>query len=175
MQVKNTIDDIEFLAPVVVYALLTWLWFDLNNSNALPIIGHTDLVRGWCNGNADKFKLLIDLIYFAISVTAMAVATEVIVSKIELPFFGFKKDCGVGAAFGVNLVVFLYEFHVLEFRLKLIGLSIALIILFFVAMAIYMKVMEYLRPILKITDAVETIGDITNATNTDTSDRDDKK
>lgn len=170
MKKNESLEKISEIISIAIYAILTWFWFDMNNSDSLPIIGHTELVHGWVNSNADKFKLITDLIYFAISVATMAVATEIIVSQVKLPFFNFKEDCGMVAAVCVNFVVFLYEFHILEFRLKLIGLTIGLIIFFFIATAIYMKIMEILKPILKITDVAETISDVTNIT-----DHDDKK
>ena len=170
MQVKNTIGDIELFAPVVLYAILTWFWFYLNDSNSLPIIGHTELVRGAINSHADKTRLFFEMVYFALSVAIMTVATEVILSQVKLPFIKFDEGCGIFAATLVNFVVLVYEFFALEFYLRLIGLTLSLIFFFVVGMVIASKILEILRPLLKIADVAETISDITN-----TTDHDDKK
>ena len=33
MQENENIKLIKMLVPIAIYAILTWLWFDLNNSN----------------------------------------------------------------------------------------------------------------------------------------------
>ena len=152
MKENENVHNFKMLVAVVIYAILTWVWFQLNSNNDLPLIGHTSLVHGWVNENASKIGLLIDLIYFSISVAVMIVVTEIILSKIEMPLFKFEKDSGTVAAVFVNFIVFLYEFHILEFRFKLIGLTIALVIFFSIGIGIADKILEILRPVLKITD-----------------------
>ena len=154
-------ENMRFAITIVIYSLLTRVWFDLNNNDLLPFIGHTNLVNWWINEYASKTKLLFDLIYFSISTATIIVVTSIILSKVELPFILHFKDADVyGVSSLVNLVVLLYEFHVLEFRFKLIGLTIALIIFFFIAYFIAEKVLSIVKPILGIIDAAETINDI---------------
>ena len=160
---NESLEKITGLVVLVIYAALTWFWFYLNNSNSLPLIGHTELVRGWIYPGADKVKLFFDLVYFALSVAVFIIATEVILSEISIPFLEFKKDSSFEAAMGVNFIVLLYEFHILEFRLKLIGLTIGLIIFFVIGLFIAEKVLEILRPILGIMDAAENIADAIDA------------
>ena len=167
MQENEDVKNAKLLAGVVIYAVLTWLWFQLNNANDLPLVGHTDLVNGWINEHASKIGLLIDLIYFALSVAIMVVATQIILEKIAPPLVKIDKDSGFVAAIFVNFIVLVYEFFHLEFRLKLIGLTIGLFIFFVIGTAIADKILEILRPILKLTDAVETINDITNINDRD--------
>ena len=143
----------------MLYAILTWFWFQLNNSNDLPIIGHTDLVNGWINEYASKTKLLFDLIYFAISVAVISVATDLILSQISIPFLKFKIGHGITSTTFVYFVILLYEFHVLEFRIRLLGLLLAVIVFLVIDMMIYVKILEILIPILKITNIAETISD----------------
>ena len=160
MQKNEDIENIKGLIAVAICAILTWIWFDLNNSNDLPLIGHTSLVNGWINEYASKLKLLFDLIYFSVSIAIIIVLTDIALAKIELPFFGFSKDSCFSASIIVNLIVFIYEFHILEFKLKLIGLTIALIIFYIIGTAIAGKLLEIVRPILGIIDAVDTINEI---------------
>ena len=148
---------------VVIYAVLTWIWFDLNNSYSLPIIGHTELVYGWVVEDANKVKLLFDLIYFSLSVATLIVLTEVII--IQIPLIKFVKDSGLVASITVNFFLLFYQFHVLEFRFQLIGLTIALIIFYLIGIFISEKVLSVLRPafgIMDIGDSIENINDINN-------------
>ena len=160
MQENEDIKNIKGLIAIAICAILTWIWFDLNNSNDLPLIGHTNLVNGWINEYASKSKLLFDLVYFSVSIAIIIVLTDIALAKIELPFFGFSKDSCFSASIIVNLIVFIYEFHILEFKLKLIGLTIALIIFYIIGTAIAGKLLEIVRPILEIVDAVDTINEI---------------
>ena len=160
MQENENIKNIKELIAVAICAILTWIWFDLNNSNDLPLIGHTSLVNGWVNEYASKSKLIFDLVYFSFSIAIIIVLTDIALAKIELPFFGFSKDSCFSASIIVNFIVFLYEFHILEFKLKLIGLSIGLIIFYMIGMFIAIKLLEIVRPILGIIDAVDTINEI---------------
>ncbi|MBR1858044.1 MAG: hypothetical protein IJ797_00915 [Selenomonadaceae bacterium] len=59
MQENENIKLIKMLVLIAIYAVLTWLWFDLKNSNDLPLIGHTDLVNGWVNEHASKVKFFL--------------------------------------------------------------------------------------------------------------------
>ena len=110
------------------------------------------------------------MVYFALSVAIMTVATEVILSQVNLPFIKFDEGCGTFAATLVNFVVLVYEFFALEFYLRLIGLTLSLFFFFVVGIVIASKILEKLRPILKIADVAETISDVAN-----TTDHDDKK
>ena len=55
----------------------------------------------------------------------------------------------------------------MEFRFKLIGLTIALVIFFSIGIGIADKILEILRPVLKITDIAETVNDVTNISDHD--------
>ena len=160
MQENENIKNIKELIAVAICAILTWIWFDLNNSNDLPLIGHTSLVKGWVNAYASKSKLLFDLIYFSVSTAIIIVLTDIALAKIELPFFGFSKDSCFTASVAVNILVFLYEFHILEFKLKLIGLTIVLVIFYMIGILIAEKLLEIIRPILGIMDIADTINEI---------------
>lgn len=153
---KENIENLKISLAVIVYSVLTWIWFDLNNSNSLPIIGHTELVYGWCQSEADKLALLFDLIYFALSVAVCIVITDIVLNKV--PLTNFNDEAGAASSL-VNFVVLLYEFHVLEFRLKLIGLLIGLIIFYFIGFALALKILETLRPLLGIIDLADNISD----------------
>ena len=160
MSKNEDIENIKGLIAIAICAILTWIWFDLNNSNELPLIGHTNLVNGWVNEYASKSKLFFDLIYFSVSTAIIIILTDIALAKIKLPFFGFSKDSCFSASIIVNLIVFIYEFHILEFKLKLIGLTIALIIFYIIGTAIAGKLLEIVRPILEIVDAVDTINEM---------------
>ena len=153
----ENIKNIKFVIAFIVYSALTWVWFEVNNSNSLPLIGHTELVYGWCESSADKMGLLFDLIYFALSVVACIVITDIILSKI--PLLNFNDDA-IYISAPVNLVVLLYEFHILDFRFKLIGLAIGLVIFYFIAIVLSGKILKILRPLLGIVDLASNISDI---------------
>ena len=153
----ENIKNIKFVIAFIVYSALTWVWFEVNNSNSLPLIGHTELVYGWCESSADKMGLLFDLIYFALSVVACIVITDIILSKI--PLLNFNDDA-IYISAPVNLVVLLYEFHILDFRFKLIGLAIGLVIFYFIAIVLSVKILKILRPLLGIVDLASNISDI---------------
>ena len=38
-------ENMRFAITIVIYSLLTRVWFDLNNNDLLPFIGHTNLVN----------------------------------------------------------------------------------------------------------------------------------
>ena len=154
---KENVENIKFGMAFVVYSALTWIWFELNNSDSLPLIGHTELVYGWCESSASKMGLLFDLIYFALSVAVCIVVTDIILNKV--PLVGFNDEATAASA-PVYLVVLLYEFHVLEFRLKLIGLAIGLFIFYFIGVFLSEKILEILRPILGIIDLTDNLSDI---------------
>ena len=101
--------------------------------------------------------LLFDLIYFALSVAVCIVVTDIILNKV--PLVGFNDEA-TAASTPVCLVVLLYEFHVLEFRLKLIGLAIVLFIFYFIGVFLSGKILEILRPILGIIDLADNLSDI---------------
>ncbi len=167
MRDNEDVKNAKLSIAVVIYAILTWIWFQMNNSDELPLVGHTDLVNGWVNEYASKTGLLIDLIFFAFSVAILIVATQLIMEKFAPPLVNIDKDSGFVAAIFVNFVVLVYQFFNLKFKLKLIGLTIALIIFFVVGMAIAEKLLGILRPILNAADAVETISDATNVNDRD--------
>lgn len=165
---REILEKLKDYTAVIIYAILTWFWFDLNNSNSLPFIGHTNLVRGWCYPDASKLGLLVDLIYFSFSVAFCIVITDIVLNKIPfMSLIGSEIDreemvsatsaCGL-----VNFIVLLYEFHVLDFRIKLIGLTICLIIFFVIGLILAWKIMEKIRPILGIVDLAENINEINN-------------
>ena len=154
---KENVENIKLGVAFIVYSALTWIWFELNNSNSLPLIGHTELVYGWCESSASKMGLLFDLIYFALSVAVCIVVTDIILNKV--PLVGFNDEATAASA-PVYLVVLLYEFHVLEFRLKLIGLAIGLFIFYFIGVFLSEKILEILRPILGIIDLTDNLSDI---------------
>ena len=35
---KENVENIKFGMAFVVYSALTWIWFELNNSNSLPLM-----------------------------------------------------------------------------------------------------------------------------------------
>lgn len=154
---KENVENIKFCMAFIVYSALTWIWFELNNSDSLPLIGHTELVYGWCESSASKMGLLFDLIYFALSVAVCIVVTDIILNKV--PLIGFNDEATAASA-PVYFVVLLYEFHVLEFRLKLIGLAIGLFIFYFIGVFLSEKILEILRPLLGIVDLADSISDI---------------
>lgn len=154
---KENVENIKLGMAFIVYSALTWIWFELNNSNSLPLIGHTELVYGWCESSASKMGLLFDLIYFALSVAVCIVVTDIILNKV--PLIGFNDEA-TGVSGLVYFVVLLYEFHVLEFRLKLIGLAIGLFIFYFIGMVLGEKILEILRPLLGIIDLTDNLSDI---------------
>lgn len=154
---KENVENIKLGMAFIVYSALTWIWFELNNSNSLPLIGHTELVYGWCESSASKMGLLFDLIYFALSVAVCIVVTDIILNKV--PLIGFNDEA-TGVSGLVYFVVLLYEFHVLEFRLKLIGLAIGLFIFYFIGVVLGEKILEILRPILGIIDLTDNLSDI---------------
>ena len=162
MSKNEDIENIKLIIPIIICALLTGAWFHMNDSNNLPLIGHTSLVFGWINENASKMKLLIDLIYFSISTAAIIVITDMVFSQLisEMKLLiKFDRDSCFTASVAVNILVFLYEFHVLEFRIKLIGLSIALIIFYAIGFGIAMKVLETFRPISEIVEKLNEINE----------------
>ena len=171
---REILDNAKYSVAIVIYAVLAWLWFDLNNSNSLPFIGHTDLVNGWCNPYASKLGLLADLIYFSFSLAFCIVATDIILNKIPIVNLIFTDEERSQAQYGmqlvsastacaaVNIIIFLYEFHVLDFRFKLIGLTIALIIFYLIGLFLAEKIMKIVRPILGIVDLAENINEINN-------------
>ena len=79
----------------------------------------------------------------------------------------FREDEVLGVAAVVNLIVLVYEFHILEFRIKLIGLAIALIIFFAIGVCLAMKILEILKPIFKMIGIADTVNDISNAVDND--------
>ena len=81
MSKNEDIENIKELIAIAICAILTWIWFDLNNSNELPLIGHTNLVNGWVNEYASKSKLFFDLIYFSVSTAIIIVLTYSISSN----------------------------------------------------------------------------------------------
>ena len=154
---KENVENIKFGMAFIVYSALTWIWFELNNSDSLPFIGHTELVYGWCESSASKMGLLFDLIYFALSVAVCIVVTDIILNKV--PLIGFNNEAHEVSG-PVYFVVLLYEFHVLEFRLKLIGLAIGLFVFYFIGMLLGEKILEILRPLLRITDLTNNLSDV---------------
>lgn len=176
---------LEFLITVAIYSFLTWLWFVANDKDDLILIGHTDLVNGWILTYASKTKLFMDLIYFSVSTAVMIIITEIVIKEIskEFPLFKYREDSSFGCAGIVNIIVVLYEFHILEFRIKLIGLLIALIVFFMIGVAIAIKLLEVLRPILKAVDIADSAVDAANSanevlnsdSNSDTNKNDEKK
>ena len=157
-------DNVKYICAIVIYAALTWIWFDLNYSYSLPLIGHTELVHGWVDSDANKLKLIFDLFYFSISIATFIVITEIALDKI--PGIGFIKSekytHSLGASFLINIFLLFYQFHILEFRIKLIGLAAGLIIFFVIGVAIAFKVLDILCPILgilDISDSIENIND----------------
>ena len=164
---KEARENFGYIVTIAIYAFLTHLWFDANEKNILIFIGHTDLVNGWVLSYASKTKLFIDLIYFALSVAVIIVATQIIINQIKTPLLKFQEGDAIGASAVVNLIVFLYEFHILEFRIKLIGLAIALIIFFAIGVCLAMKILEILKPIFKVIGIADTVSDISNAVDND--------
>ena len=164
---NETRENLGYIVTVAIYAFLTYLWFDSNEKDILIFIGHTDLVTGWLLSYANKTKFFIDLIYFALSVAVMIVVTQVIINQIKNPLLKFADDEAIGAASIVNIVVFLYEFHILEFKIKLVGLAIALIIFFAIGVCLAIKILEILKPIFKMIGIADTVSDISDAVDND--------
>ena len=164
---NDTRENLGYIVTIAIYAFLTHLWFDANEKNILIFIGHTDLVNGWVLSYASKTKLFIDLIYFALSVAAIIVTTQIIINQIKTPLLKFKEDEVLGVAAVVNLIVLVYEFHILEFRIKLIGLAIALIIFFAIGVCLAMKILEILKPIFKVIGIADTVNDYNGPRNLD--------
>ena len=162
MSENEDIKNFKMLLPIAIYSILTYLWFDANETNSLILIGHTDLVNGWVNEHANKVKLFGELIYFSISIAAMIVVTQLILHEINIPFLSFEKDSGHVAAIFVNFFVFIYEFHVIEFRIKLVGLAVAMIIFFVIGYVLAIKILDIVRPILGIVDVAESVDEIKN-------------
>lgn len=156
--------NIGAIISLVIYAILTYFWFSANYSDDLIFIGHTNLVAGWINSYASKTKVFIDLFYYSLSVAFMTVLTQIIVSQIKIPILKFEKDVAMSSAVIVNIFLFFYEFHILEFRIKLIGLAVAMIIFFMIGISIADKILGILLPILKIVDVVDSAEEITNST-----------
>lgn len=150
---NEKLEEFKMLVAVVIYAALTWIWFDLNDTNSLPIIGHTAFVRGvGSNG------IFVDMIYFSISTAVMIIIANYILSQI--PIIHFDGAIVPGASCFVNLAVLLYEFHILEFRFRFIGLSLGLIIFYTIGMLIGWRIWEKLDKIFNIVNVVD---DVTNS------------
>jgi len=162
------LERIKNYIAIIIYAILTWFWFDLNHSNSLPLIGHTELVYGWCSPYADKVGLIFDLIYFSFSVAFCIVITDILLNKLPfMKLIGSESDrkemlsAGTASLF-VNFIVLLYEFHVENFKIKLIGLTIGLIICWCIGFVLSWKIIKIVRPLLGIADLAESVNEINN-------------
>ena len=155
--------DSVTLIPIIIYAVLTWIWFDLNDSNSLPFIGHTDIVYHWLHSPSFtwiNWEPIFDFIYFGATVAVCIVIEDIILCKI--PLIKFDDYASAGGAGFVYIFLVIYEFFVLEFHFSFILLVVVYSIIFMIGAAIGCKLSQYVRKILNIVDVFNGISDISN-------------